>query len=976
MRGKSVTVKRVISAFGICTLAIFALTLSPYGAPAATGALMMTGNADWKVAKIDAPSGQKDGAYCAMTRKFNKNVVLTIGSKADGAMSLAFDFQKKTFDPKKNYVIAMTAGSDVKRAFEARPASPAAIVLDAGTDEPFVEALEKNAKVDVSIDGSIYVFDLGPFAAGRKKLAGCVAALPGGKTDPRTAAASPARKESSRPNVEALLHADAVKEGPQPEQKIVSKTASSGKGNSTEVNALREENLRLSNALERERRDYENNQMSAAQSNLVSELREKIALLESEKSATSANPGGADTAAKLKDASTKLDVLAVENSRLKSELERLRTDAEAMSANIVTPKAFDEVRAQLEDLKRENETLKAQIAQAQSAGATAQVADVESVTRIRTLEVKLDEAGKKIADLQKENDTLRDEKERKLLRVSSDNWNLEEATRRYNEAEREIRRMASLVDENKSLCAQEKVELEGMLFDPLVTDQEQLARLSNLENKLRTAQDDLQTQRQSYEKQLEELNRANAEMNPDEVRKRDEKIGALESEIKSIRDELEKTVGDRDSERAKTLGLLKEIESLKANLDGKDGEAQQTISRLEGEKASAIAELENIKSDKARLETEKTTTLAELDRVKKAGSENADQTEMNRLRSETARLQAALDSQPVNSAASSPSPQEKAAIGRELMALRAEIVRKDTEYNQKIQRLEAEKSQLASAFARSQSTGARGSALIPASLATQAEPAVSGEIAALRDELRRSQQTHEQEIATLRDELGRKTSADSGNAAAVMAAMEPAAGPGAAAIPEATRSPVNISPAQTASLPSPAAVQAQPIPAPKSTASSSFMNLAQISGLIESAGLRLSKPVEKVSEVSGPTFSAFRWQIGPAFGSSEQRPIGDTAEFDRYVDDYVNKTKSRCQGDFAASPAAAQGEASSRISSYEIACVSGDTASSAAIVFFVRNGLFTVIAHESGTDAMDVAMEDRDRIFATLSGGSSAVAAR
>lgn len=960
MRGKIIAVRRVLSALGLSALTM--LVLSPYGAHAAKGALMMSGNADWKVAKIDAPAGQKDGAYCAMTRKFNKNVVLTIGSKADGAMSLAFDFQKKTFDPKKNYVIAMTAGPDAKRAFEAVPVSPAAIVLDAGTDAPFADALEKNAKVDVSIDGRIYVFDLGPFAAGRGKLAECVASLPGRKTE------SLAKDDGKTPAAEALLRAAAAKEAPAPE-KSVSKTASSGSGNSAEINALREENLRLSNALERERRDYENNQMSAAQSNLVSELREKIALLESEKGvASEKSPGSPDSAQQLKDASAKLDALAIENSRLKSELERLRADADERAKNIVTPKAFDEVRAQLEDLGRENEALKAQIAQAQSSGAASQVADVESVTRIRTLEVKLDEAGKKIGDLQKENDALRDEKERKLLRVSSDNWNLEEATRRYNEAEREIRRMASLVEENKSLCAQEKVELEGMLFDPSVTDQEQLAHLSGLENKLRAAQDDLQTQRQSYEKQLEELNRANAEMNPDEVRKRDEKIDALDAEIKSIRAELEKTVGERDTERAKTLGLLKEIEGLKANLSGKEGEAQQTISRLEGEKASAVAALESAKSDKARLETEKAAILAEIERTKGIKSQQTAETdkaqaELVRLRGETARLQAALEDQAGKTAATSPTPEEKAALGRELMALRAEIVRKDTEYNQKIQRLEAEKSQLATTFAKTQTTAQ----------AQQITPAVSGEINALRAEIQKSQRTHEQEIAALRSELAER---DTSEAAAKMAVMEPAAGPGAAAIPAAAQPPVNLSPAQTASLPSPAAVQAQPIPAPKSAASSSFMNLAQISGLIESAGLRLSKPVEKVSEVSGPTFSAFRWQVGPAFGSSEQRPIGDTAEFDRYVDDYVNKTRSRCQGDFAASPAAVRGDGSNRMSSYEIACVSGDTASSAAIVFFVRNGLFTVIAHEAGTDAMDVAMEDRDRIFAALSGSDSAVAAR
>ncbi len=999
---------RYLSIRGLALLS--ALAFAPHPVFAA-GAVLMTGKADWKIEKVSAPPGREGNAYCAMTRKFNKDVIFTLGSKADGELSLAFDFQKPLFNPKKDYVVALTSGADAKRAFEARPVSPAALVLSAGMDKTLLGSLEKNGKFEVSLDGNIYVFNLGPFSAGRKKLTDCIASLPDSASAATLASASSergSRKEVSAAaaqtkslNAEALLHAGpestkveqySADEAPPQE---ISRAVSAGKGEHADIAALREENLRLSNALERERRDYENSQMAGSQSNLVSELKEKIALLESGKGAPSgtakanaAEVSSSDSAQKLKDAAARLDALSVENKRLRSELERLRTESESMAANIVTPKAFDEIKAQLESLKQENDSLKTQITQNQaSADEADQVADMNSITRIKTLEIKLDEASKKVADLEKENNSLRAEKEQKLLKVSSDNWNLEEATRRYNEAEREIRRMASLVDENQSQCSQEKAKLEGMLFDPSVTNQEQIAHLGELENKLRTAQSDLQTQRASYDKQMEELRRANAEMDPSQVAKRDEKIGALEAEIKSIRADLEKTIQDRDAERQKSSGLMKEIDGLKGQLDSKSGAAQQAISSAEKEKSGLISELEQTKGSLARIEAEKKVTQAEI----------------ARLQAQAETLQAALDSRKDEKQASvaldKTSQAEKAALGRELMSLRAEIVRKDTEYNQKIDRLEAEKSQLAAAFAQSQAQTKVAAAAprivsTPAAPVDRVSPSLAGEIESLRAELRKTQQSHEQEISSLRSEIASKdaaiaqaSAAKNSNNGAIspdmaqdmagnMASMEPAAGPGAAA-PMALN---NASPSsrsadiQTASLPVPSSVQAQPIPAPAvaATQSSPFLNLAQMSGLLENAGIRLSKPVEKVAEVSSADFAAFRWQTGPAFGSAEQRPIRNVSEFGAYVDTYISKTKARCQGDFAASPTVTQGQGADQVSSYEIACVGGDAASSAAVVFFVRNNLFTVIAHEAGTDAMDVAMEDRDRILSVLSSGAAA----
>ena len=94
------------------------------------------------------------------------------------------------------------------------------------------------------------------------------------------------------------------------------------------------------------------------------------------------------------------------------------------------------------------------------------------------------------------------ESEDERLSISSDNWNLERATMKFNEAERQIKRMGQQLQQERAKHNAEKRELEAMLFDPQVTDQAQLARLASLEEKLMKAEKELEDQRLRYEEQI------------------------------------------------------------------------------------------------------------------------------------------------------------------------------------------------------------------------------------------------------------------------------------------------------------------------------------------------------------------------------------------------------------------------------------------------------------------------------------------
>ena len=112
----------------------------------------------------------------------------------------------------------------------------------------------------------------------------------------------------------------------------------------------------------------------------------------------------------------------------------------------------------------------------------------------RGVNVKMSELERKIAMLMEENaamqkelnDSLK-ESEQERLSISSENWNLERATMRYNEAERQITRLGRELQNERAQCSLEKKKLEAMLFDPEVTNQQQIARLTELEQQLAAA---------------------------------------------------------------------------------------------------------------------------------------------------------------------------------------------------------------------------------------------------------------------------------------------------------------------------------------------------------------------------------------------------------------------------------------------------------------------------------------------------------
>ncbi|MEK7801491.1 MAG: hypothetical protein AAB276_03460 [Pseudomonadota bacterium] len=156
---------------------------------------------------------------------------------------------------------------------------------------------------------------------------------------------------------------------------------------------------------------------------------------------------------------SKLDVAAVDNVKLQQKALALKSAAPTV-APVLTPMLPS---ADEEKVNDTDDKLRAELRAARTQSDALQA---EKATLQATIE-----------KLQRESETSQ-------LKVTGGNWDLEQATRRYQESQREIRRLGALLDGNNQKCQQEKKDIEYMLFDPEIAKKSQISMLNNMEDQI------------------------------------------------------------------------------------------------------------------------------------------------------------------------------------------------------------------------------------------------------------------------------------------------------------------------------------------------------------------------------------------------------------------------------------------------------------------------------------------------------------
>jgi hypothetical protein len=629
-------IKNIISSTALSiVIAGIALAAAPH-AQAQEKKAVLQPKSDWSVTAMAA---QTDKGYCALSRQYNKNLVLTLGQNLIEEYSLAIDFTDASLKVEKAYSITLQPGPGQIRAYEMMPISARAMVIRLGYDDSFLKSLRESGVLKAAIDGKSYHFNVSEFANGEKDLRSCMQNLKGTtKTKVASSGFSAQKIEEAPPmkelvkvakapqkikivaeppapklksekvprapspvsiervsSVQSVADAPSISESSAPEKsvkiemvdapkqpivmnKIASKISkaididpvtpvnnekeqkkqdiaqdvaaekAAAKAKELEAKAQKmakqrqlEEKKSLELAAKKEAEQVRLKESAIEQEQLKakkraeSELAEQEAIkskLDAEKKLDEQRVAQQQTEQKREEQQfAKIKFTEQKDAANKAATDKARTKVKAekeqkkisvaplMDEPVLTPQKAEKIGA-VQDKKLETQSDNSSVAQSEIEKIRAQMAALEkenrelyrdareargsidkavvnsgnqALVKIRGYEKKLEAAKADNLSLSKEMEELRLIKEGGRLDAVVGDWDLEKSTQRYNEAEREIKRLGLLLEQQRTVHRQEKVELEEMLFDPAVTDQAQRHRLAELELKLAQAQKQLGT---------------------------------------------------------------------------------------------------------------------------------------------------------------------------------------------------------------------------------------------------------------------------------------------------------------------------------------------------------------------------------------------------------------------------------------------------------------------------------------------------
>lgn len=577
--------------------AIFATLLGcsalsvPLGASAAPPVGAKT---SWAIHSVENQAAGGSGvSYCTMAQKYADETVLTFGQNLKGEYSLALDFKDKKFTPGEKESVSVAVDGYPSKSFSSLPRTQNTIVLSLGNQSDFINQISKARKLKVKMDSESSDFGLSDFGAGRKEMELCIEGLRNpanqvvASVEPKNIEAVKV-EQNGEPSVEKLLaaapkpSADITSTEPEivPLKPLVTAASPSPALKAKPISSLNHQLVTAKNtdALEVEMASLrdENQKLSR----MLSEQRKVLG-----EKRTEQNPQI------LAELQKKLDSTTSENQALKTQVEKY-SSAEAQKT--VSAESIANLQSENNQLKKEIESLKLAAQKAATVPVPTPVISDEELSKLRADNRKLAD---ELAVLKTEKDSLQGESaqlrkdlERKQLKLSGGNWDLEQATRRYQESQREIVRLGALIQSKDAKCTTEKKDIEYMLFDPAIATKAQISMLNDLERQIKEKDKKLKAVE-------EELVSAKAQASPDkdakiaELQKSvEEAKGAVAEKTKLLTEAQEKMQQTNQSATLSVSQKEAELNSLKVQL----AESQKTITRLEGEISSAQAKQVNV----------------------------------------------------------------------------------------------------------------------------------------------------------------------------------------------------------------------------------------------------------------------------------------------------------------------------------------------------------------------------------------------
>jgi len=448
----------------------------------------------------DTESAAKDGApTCSVTNQLNNGYVLEMTGSAQGFEKINIDFRQNAFQNNMKYEVQYTIPGVDRAIVASRASSANKISSDISDKTAFAEGLSSAGVLDIQIRENEFRVYLTGLKASMPKFEDCVAP---------TAAVAKSTIQNMEDAVLNDVDAVALQEASAPSSETLSPppAAVSSAQTDAEARPTKSGHKRyteiLAEQLKQESEKYKPVEEEAEKS--AADEGAMIAPIPPKKNVTKQSYKSPEAVYNV----TKKKMEPVDFTKTEKDVSKLEPASGISAGDAAQMRdSISSLEQELAALRSENAALARELsdttkAQPASAG-NGNFVDMRN--KISSMEKELISLREKNIMLDEELKLALKESEKERLSVSSDNWNLERATMRFNEAERQIARMGRQLQTARAMCEQEKTELEQMLFDPKLTEQSQIAKLAALEKELDSAKSDLYRQQRQYEERIKLL---------------------------------------------------------------------------------------------------------------------------------------------------------------------------------------------------------------------------------------------------------------------------------------------------------------------------------------------------------------------------------------------------------------------------------------------------------------------------------------
>jgi len=546
-------------------------------------------SSQWAVTKVAGNPAAGQAGYCAVAKKYGGDAILTIARNQGSETSFALDLQKPLFNPAQSIAVTLDPGAGEQRDYSISPASAQAFVVRLGRDEAFFNAVDRTGLLRVEVEEQSYVFNIADIGAGQSKLNSCLASsvqpaagdsLPDLPAQATSVASNSADQEfiaTLNARIGALEAENKVLQG-----KIARFDADpitrAGVDKDTpaalKAEVLKAENLRLKAALQTE---------------VVEQQSEKLKVLQADNARLAAQiDKQSNVSADVAELQSRIDRLLSENVRLENEvsaassfdtsgleqdiqqLKRENTSLKTALAEQASSGAGDHLKMRIEQIEQENKSLKEKMLLDKQAAYESEDSDVRDVRQTYNRE---------IAALHAEIEILRlNQSSSATVNEQVDHLNAQLASLRADNLllQQELFEKGSVIDgagsnvniaaldaENKKLQAKiEKSlyahELQGKAIASLELENAQLKNKASHVNVASSSIDEMEEQLDTLRNQLE--------LSQQKQGAQEQKLAALSVENTELKTALDAQVADSIT----LASALNDVDVLKQEIAAKD----------------------------------------------------------------------------------------------------------------------------------------------------------------------------------------------------------------------------------------------------------------------------------------------------------------------------------------------------------------------------------------------------------------------